>query len=259
MNQQLKHQIKSYFKYRKQAVGRHSVHSPFVYQFIDEVLRKVNTLSIQPEAEEIRRKLKSNSGEVENIDFGAGSTKSNDQKKTVAEIAKTALLPKKYARLLDAICSYYEYKSVLELGTSLGVTTLYLANKNRKVVTLEGNPHVAKLAEAHLSEMTDVTQVIGEFDKMLPTIMENRTFDFILIDGNHTEEATLRYFEMLYPFLSNKGMLVFDDIYWSEGMTRAWKKIKEDTRHNLSMDVFKFGIVVKGMDMEKQDFVLKYA
>ncbi len=81
--------------------------------------------------------------------------------------------------------------------------------------------------------------------------------DLVFIDGNHTKEATLRYFEVFLKKNNKEFAILFDDIYWSKGMTEAWETIKKNKKVNLSIDFYSFGLVFIGKDISKQDIVLK--
>lgn len=159
---------------------------------------------------------------------------------------------------------HYRCKHILELGTSLGIGTAYLAtaSKNAQITTIEGSKEIAQKAKSNFNSMDlqNVHQVIGNFDDILPDVLKNITaIDLVFIDGNHRKEATLDYFEKIMPFVHEDSILIFDDIHWSKGMHEAWLAISNDKRVVLSIDVFQFGLVFFLPSIkEKQHFVLRY-
>ncbi len=257
------HQAKSYLNYRKNAVGRHGVHSPFVYDLLRQVLDKGDCFYAFKAIELIRESLKMNNEEVVVEDLGAGSKNNNSNKRTVREIIKSSAKAPKYGQLLFRLANYFEVNNVIELGTSLGISTAYLgkARKTSSIYTLEGAPNIAKLAKQNFKKLklSNIKIIEGNFDKTLPHLLNQlEKVDFVFFDGNHKEEATLNYFNQCIEKTHNNTIFVFDDIYWSEGMTTAWEKIKENDQVTVTIDVFEMGIVFFRKELPKQDFVIKY-
>ena len=250
--------FKSSLKYKMKATNAHGIHSPFVFEFYNEVLKKVKE-SAQPQIEARRKQLLADQTIIEITDFGAGSKKHESNSRKIAELAKNAAVSKKYGQLLRRIIDYYKIDTVLELGTSLGLGTAYLAGQKNSVTTLEGCPEIAKKAKEsfQLLDLKNVNLLIGEFDACF-TGLADQIFDLIYIDGNHTEEATLNYFNKFLSHANNDTFLIFDDIRWSEGMERAWCKIIQSDEINVSIELLRMGIVLKRKEQTKQHFILKF-
>jgi len=151
---------------------------------------------------------------------------------------------------------------MLELGTSLGVCTLYQAEgaKNSKFISLEGDPKIAEQAKFNLKEynISNVEIRIGEFGKTLKkTCDELKRLDYVFFDGNHSLQPTLDYFETCLKYAHNESVFIFDDIHWSEEMEKAWEKIKTNPQVKISVDLFHMGIVFfKAEKKAKEHFVL---
>jgi predicted O-methyltransferase YrrM len=161
---------------------------------------------------------------------------------------------------LHRLIAYQQYEQVLELGTSLGLSTCYLAlYPEVKVTTIEGSKEVWQQAQQTFKMAgvsNQITSHCGTFDKALPQILlEKPCYDLIFIDGNHSYEATLRYVKQLRPYLSKNGLMVLDDIYWSKGMTQAWEELKPS--FNVSIDLFFIGILSQRTEQAKEDFKLR--
>jgi predicted O-methyltransferase YrrM len=240
----------------------HGIHSPFVFELVTKVL---NDQTDYPEYKKIelqRSLLLGNESIILVDDFGAGSAKKMSKQRVVQQIAATSLKPKKYAQLLYRLVKYFQAQQVLELGTSLGITTAYLASAqpSLQVVTMEGSASIADLAGQTLQRLQiENTKIItGNFDETLRTVT-NQKFDFIFIDGNHRKEPTLRYFEQLLPCLNNNSVVVFDDIHWSGEMEEAWELIKQHPSVTLTVDLFFIGLVFfRKEQKEKEHFVVRF-
>jgi predicted O-methyltransferase YrrM len=241
----------------------HGVHSPFVYTFIRDVLmdRAHHEAYVKPEA--YRNSLLRNRTRLELRDLGAGSHAGGTGRR-VCDIADTSVKHKRYSSLLYRTGRYLGSRHILELGTSLGVTTLYLAGipTGERVVTLEGSAAVADVAAAAFRKAGyDRVQLVrGDFDDTLGDVLESLgRVDLVFVDGNHRKEPTLRYFRQILPYLGNESCIVFDDIHWSRDMEEAWDEIRKDPRVRVSIDLFAIGIVFFRREfLEKQDYRIRY-
>jgi predicted O-methyltransferase YrrM len=240
------------------------MHSPFVFDFITKVLNDQLDYPGYQVAENVRKKMSRNNRELEVEDFGAGSVYQAYKKRSVSSIARQAAKPPKYARLLYRMVQYYKPGLILELGTSLGITTTYLALANpvARVITMEGAKAIAATAADSFSAngLSSIELVEGNFDTTLPALLGSMgTVDFAFIDGNHRKEPTLRYFAQLLPHRSNDSIFVFDDIHWSKDMEEAWTEIQQHPSVRCSIDLFFIGIVIFRKEFrEKQQFEIRF-
>jgi predicted O-methyltransferase YrrM len=78
--------------------------------------------------------------------------------------------------------------------------------------------------------------------------------DMAYIDGNHSYEATMRYYHWIKQKCNHNSIIVLDDIYWSDGMKKAWSEIKEDEAVTYTIDTFDLGYVFFDNIMPKQHF-----
>lgn len=257
----IKEYIKYYFSAKK---GGHGVHSPFVFDFVETVLEDARHFYAFDEIAQLRKVLYKDNAELKIEDFGAGSHKNNNLQRKVSDIAKTAGRTEKFGKLLFRMVDKYQFENIVELGTSVGIATSYLAkaNQHSTVTTIEGSPEIANRATQSFDflKLKNIHQVVGNFDNVLATTLADlKNVDLFFIDGNHREEPTIEYFNQVKPYLNEHSMVIFDDIHWSEGMLRAWETIKKDSAVTLSIDLFFIGIVLFKKDIkEKQHFILKY-
>jgi len=240
--------IKNFLKFYFRATTLYNVHSPFVYEFVDFIFRNKLNEDFEKQIKIERNALDNSSQEIEVLDLGAGS-KSTKISKTdkVSRIAKTAVSGKLKSLWLHNICAYFKPDFLIEMGTSLGISTAHLAQNASKVTSLEGNPAIASQAQKVFKnlELKNIEIVTGNFDETLLECLEkNELPDMVYLDGNHTYDATLRYFNQLNSSRNEHEMvLIFDDIYWSDGMMQAWEEIKKHPDISLSIDIYYFGLI----------------
>lgn len=225
------------------ANGRgHGIHSPFVFEFVTQVLSDRTPFAAYASVEALRASLLADRTVLSVEDFGAGVSSS----RTVRSIAASALKPRKFGQLFFRMARHYRPSSILELGTSLGITTSYLAlgALSASVVTCEGAPAVAAVARRNFSSLgiSSVSIVEGNFDLTLPSVLIS-PLDFVYVDGNHRLEPTLRYFRQMQPHLHADSIVIFDDIHWSPEMEEAWATLKADPAVTCSVDLFYIGIL----------------
>jgi len=242
----------------------HGIHSPFVFDFITRVLNDEQKYNEYEKVESLREKLWSDKTVVTVNDYGAGSSSIRSKRRTVGSIVKRSVKPRKYGQLLYRIVKYYQPKAIVELGTSLGITTSYLslAKPDSKVFTLEGAAEIANKAMQNFKtlERTNIKLIEGNFDYTLPAVLyQLPTVDFAFMDGNHRYAATINYFNQLLAKTNNDSILILDDIRWSEEMEQAWKEIKEYPAVRCSIDLFFIGIVLLRHEFkEKQHFTIRF-
>jgi predicted O-methyltransferase YrrM len=261
-----------YLKYQFTAFNGkgHGMHSPFVFDFILHVLNNKAGYTPPPSIEKLRKKLLQNKQVLEIEDLGAGSRKSPRQQKTVGRVAATALKPEKYAQLLFRLVKHYQPQTILELGTSLGITTSYLASANplTQIITIEGSEAIVQKAQENFQELglSNIRSLTGNFDTILPTVLQRpgdagglSTVDLAYIDGNHRYQPTVHYFRQILEKTNSHSMLVFDDIHWSKEMEKAWEEIKVHPAVQTTIDIFYLGFVFFRKEFRvKQHFTIRF-
>jgi predicted O-methyltransferase YrrM len=242
------------------AVDEHSIHSPFFFDFYNKVIKKDEQDNADFTAiEEIRQKLLNNTTEVTINDLGAASPHFKKELRSISKIAATSLSPASYCQLYNRIIHYMEATQILESGTSMGITTLYLAlKKNAHVTTFEGNPSMINIALTHFEYFNtkNIELIEGNLDTELSRyLLKPAKIDFVLMDANHRYEPTMRYFNLLSRRMADKGVIVMDDIYYSEEMNRAWKEIRNHQLVYGSIDLFRCGILFFDPALNRQHYI----
>lgn len=231
--------------------GGHGVHSPYLFDFILNIVNEKHPYYCFEKIENIRRDLLNDQRTLK----GTG----NNRLTSIAAIASKALKPSRQAQMLFRICAHYRYRKVLELGTSLGITTLYLAaaDKNIRCVSAEGSPElVAKAEQIHLAAGASNIQLETiNLDTHLTCLLHEAGIqDLIFIDANHQYEALKNYFSQCVNFIHTNSIIVVDDPYWSEGMTRAWREIKTHSRVTATIDLYHMGIVFFNPELGRRHY-----
>ena len=242
----------------------HGIHSPFVFDFIKNVLTDKKNYDCYKKIEDRRKELLHDTTVIEVEDLGAGSSVIKTNQRVVKNIAQSSLKPKKFSQLLFRIVNYYKPETILELGTSFGITTAYLAagNKNANVFTCEGAKNIAAIAQQTFQKFNhkNITLTKGDFGNTLPSLLTQiKNVDLAFVDGNHRTEPTLKYFQQLLNHSTPTTLLIFDDIHWSAEMEAAWIQIQQHPQVTLTIDLFFIGIVCINPAIKvTQHFVIKF-
>jgi predicted O-methyltransferase YrrM len=242
----------------------HGIHSPFIFDFIKNVLNDKKEFDCYALIEKERKALLDNTTVIEVEDFGAGSAVIKTKSRIVKDIAASSLKPKKFSQLLFRMVQHYQPNTILELGTSFGITTAYLAlgNNKAKVYTCEGASSIAVIAQQTFKklQLQYVNLQQGDFAATLPQVLfQEPVIDFVFIDGNHRKAPTLEYFFKLLHHVTPNTIFIFDDIHWSAEMEAAWAEIQQHSQVMLTIDLFFIGIVCINNNIKvKQDFVIRF-
>jgi len=228
------------------------IHSPYLFRLVRFVLRDRNAYYCFADLERRREMLLACPDTLDVVDFGSsGSKEGTHVRRRVCDIARTHLERPEVAQAMFRLVNFIDEEEkkpleILELGTSLGVTTSYLAaaNSRNHVVTLEGSEAVLQIAQNvwRALKLENIEWHQGNIDDTL-SIHARERLDVAYVDANHTYEATMRYLDFLLPRMNEKGVVVLDDIHYSKEMERAWKELKADERVTTSMDLYHIGLL----------------
>ena len=203
-----------------------------------------------------------NDSEITVLDLGAGSAANEGATRMIKNIASRSLSPTALSNLYVRLISNYGLKEILELGTSLGINTLYLAVAAGHVTTFEGAPAVAGIARNLFQRLNaaNISLVEGNIDHTLPDyLVKSKPIDLALIDANHRYEPTLNYFNQIVRRISTRGIIVIDDIHYNEGMESAWNEIKASKLVYGSADIYRVGFLFFDPSLNKQHVVLQHS
>ena len=257
--------------------GGHGVHSPYLFEWVRMVMDDKNSYYVWAAIERVREQMLVDERMIDFVDYGSGQlstdncqlkTESIDRRK-VCDIAKKSLAKKKYAQMLarlvnwmgDRVMDNGKGLTIVELGTSLGVTTAYLAAMDAKntVLTYEGCEAVAAVAKENWKRLglKNITCRVGKIDAEALAEELSRV-DVAFVDANHTYAGTRMYVNILLEKMHEKSVLVIDDIHHSREMEKVWQEICADDRVTTSMDLYQMGLVFLDKNYWKRHYKMIY-
>lgn len=225
------------------------LHSPFVYEFATEILDDQRTYYAFPLLERLRRKLLRDNTLLTITDHGAGSRITDKRQRSVRQLTQYSASTPFFCCVLFKTINKYQPLHVLELGTSVGLSSLYQAmalGKGGKLITLEGCPQIAKVAQRNFQDVgvRGAALRIGTFEATLQQALDDlERLDYVFIDGNHRKQPTIDYFSQCLQYAHEHSVFVFDDIHWSEEMEAAWQHVQQHPSVTLTIDLFSCGLV----------------
>jgi predicted O-methyltransferase YrrM len=257
--------LAKYLQYRLFSSHRrgHGIHSPFVFELIENVFRNKTVPSVVLDIEKSRNQLMRDKRVISVNDLGSGSKKIKGNLRKISDISKYSSSPLKYGRLLTNFAASFGDAGILELGTSLGISTMYLAAGQKKgsVHTIEGCTSTLSVARENFINcgFEGIKSYSGSFDEMLPEFCKTGlTPGVVFIDGDHRKGSVIRYFEKVKEFTDDNSVIILDDIHLSSEMGEAWEVIKKDIRTSITIDILRYGIVFFRRGMTRNDYVIRY-
>ncbi len=250
---------KSIFGFLLKSKGRHGIHSPFVFDFVDNCLTTKVDKNFLTTRKKWLQKIKKNKDQFKIVDLGAGS-KQMGKMRSISDLTKNASTRGIYGDILWKIARHYKPELTLELGTSLGTGTIHLKSGNPAghVITVEGCDAILSRASQQFDywELSGITTICSSFDDFvkLPAIGK---YDLIFLDGNHSGKATMLYIDALFEHTHGNTAFILDDIRWSEDMWDCWKYLSSDPRFHVSVDLGRMGILWRREEQTKEQFTIR--
>ncbi len=225
-------------------------------------------LDIQPYSvlfgDDNRQELLESKEIIEMSDFGAGSHKLKSPKRFVSDIASISGSKPKFGSFYQKLIQQFKITDVLELGTSVGIGTVYLstATKTIKLTGIEACKQTCSFLAQRLKErkIDNVKLINNDFDSVFEQgLLGLQKFDLIFIDGNHKGKYLLKYFDILKAkYVKDKYVVIVDDINWSRDMCLAWKKITLMDNTKTYLNLFRCGVIVYGFDLPAGNFSINF-
>ncbi|MEM7297014.1 MAG: class I SAM-dependent methyltransferase [Bacteroidota bacterium] len=248
--------LRSFIRYKLSAIGPHALHSPFLFDLYNQVIKPARSFRIK-EIELLRKELLKDDGLIEVPDFKSERV----DLKSMRSIAKGSTSTKRFSAFLHLLIKYLKVSSILETGTSLGINTLYLAaSSSEKITTIEGSKLIALHAQKNFDRFNEknIRLVNGDLYKNFEQEVVRNKPDFYFLDADHRSSAIAFCIDLILKHTPNTKCIVIHDIYWSKDMSDIWQDLIEDPRFPLSLDIFQAGILFPNMDMPKQHFTLRF-
>ncbi|NMH86369.1 O-methyltransferase [Flavivirga algicola] len=255
------YQIIQYIKFLIKSTNQHGVHSPFVYNLVTKCFYDKTKYDDYKHILNYKKELLKDKTSIKVTDLGAGSQVMKQHERRISSMAKNAGSTNKRAKLLYRLAKHFSPKTILELGTSLGIAThaMSLANQDTHITTIEGCPNISEFSKANFKKynLDNIDIKTGDFNIVINQLPANNNYDFIFFDGNHQKKTTLNYFETFLQAANNDSIFIFDDIYWSKEMTEAWEIIKQHPKVSVTIDTFFWGLVFFRKEQVKEHFIIR--
>lgn len=178
--------------------GGEGIHSPYLFYMVRMLFYDRHAYYCFSSIEQERCALLSSARTITVRDFGTGASLLGDTyTQSVRAIAKSSLEQPKIAQLLFRLVVFLGHEAarpleVVELGTSLGITTAYLASADsrNRITTFEGSPAIAEVARQVWQRLglTNIRLVEGNLNDTLDNTL-NDTFNNTRNNtGTHTPD-----------------------------------------------------------------------
>jgi predicted O-methyltransferase YrrM len=241
----------------------HGIHSPFVFDIVTRVFRNKTDPDIILKVEQIRKKMIADRRTILVHDLGSRSESSKEYLRQVSDIAKKSPVTGKYDKFLSNMAAEFGSPLIIELGTSLGISTMYMAAscKGTPLVTIEGCPATASIAKQNFIEagIETIKIINGSFDEILPGVLAGGVKPgLVFIDGNHRKEPVIKYFNQIAGISDNKTAVIIDDISYSREMAEAWNEIKLHKKVSVSIDINRMGILFFREGINHNNYIIRY-
>lgn len=238
--------IYAWLRYWLLAMDKHALQSPFLFQLYTQVLKR--TASVTAENHDllkIRKRLVKSSQLINQTGHGAESTVL--KKRRLGSIVRHGTTSSQNSALLSRLAAFIDARNMLELGTSVGLNAAALAisNDQAQLLSIDSNTELIDIAKSITKELEieNLSLNCSTVDQFFIEMKDGIPFDFVFMDANHTYEATLKYYIECQKHLSDRAVVVLDDINWSAGMRKAWEEILSASQDRLCIENFQFGMV----------------
>lgn len=253
--------IKAYIKYLLHARHRKGfgIHSPYVFALLNDVVFDTTPYYSYSDIERTRHLMLHDRTALRTYPIGTSSRTST----TVAREARLSTKPAKYAQLIHRLALHNHSRTIIELGSNLGITTLYLAATDSRATihTIEEQETIARIAQDNYDRhhASNIHLIHGDIDSHLaPLIASLHTIDLAYIDANHRYTPTMQYYQTIRQKTTPESIIIIDDPHRSPEMEQAWQQITADPTVTLSIDLYHIGLLFLRPELPKQHYIVKY-
>ena len=245
----LRHRLRSLWHYFREAGTVYDIHSPYLSRLLAATWLDDRSFYAFETIERVRYFWIRQRAPVPPAELGAGSRTGRTASVDTRYLAKRVAVAPETGRFLFRLAQFLQPETIVEFGTNLGISTLYLhlGDRRRPLYTIEGHPELVRLARESwrlAKARPTLRPYLGTFSEVLPTIFsEAPRIGLVFLDGDHSAAATWSYFEALLPHLHNDSVVVIGDIHWSPDMESVWKRLKGHDRVRASLDLYTLGLL----------------
>lgn len=246
------------------STNQHGIHSPFLFSLYCNVLIEKYPFYIFEKIESRRKSLLVNKTEIKVENFGADSYLGTSEVKKIKDIARFSLADVATSQMFFRLVHTLKCNQILELGTSFGISTAYLASANpkSKVYTFEGSVEILQQADKNWKDLglKNIVSIQGNLKKTLSEFLtkEQPKLDLVYVDANHTYEGARTIIAQIKPYLHNETVVILDDINWSTDMRKIWEELKSDSFFSLTFENHRLGFLFLRREQPKEHFYLRF-
>jgi predicted O-methyltransferase YrrM len=239
------------------------IHSPFVFDLVSRIFRNKIDSVIVNSVEAARKRMLSDQGIIKVEDLGSGSRRMTDKERRICDIAKYSAVPRKYGVFLYRMAGAFGRPLIVELGTSLGISTMYMAAASPEVplITIEGSATVSEIASMNFTwaGLQNIRSLTGSFESLLPAVKKEGIHPgLVFIDGDHRREPLLSCFNHIADMSGPDTVVIIDDINYGKDMAATWKTIQDHQKVSVTVDIFRMGVVFFRKGIAKANYVVRY-
>lgn len=245
--------VLDYVQHRLEAKNRHGVHSPFVYHLIDEVIYDFSLKSDYSELEHCRQILRHDDRSI----------LVHDQCISVKVFGKNRCKSLRSAQLIYRLANYFSPNQVIEIGTSMGIDTTYLAKAapQARIISMDQDVDTVVIASENLVKQAikNAQILTGDLNQILPDVLiELQSLDFVLINRGHDKEAMINYLSQCLPKLKETSVVVVDAIYRDKEIKKFWQQIKIHPQITITIDLFQMGLAFVRPQQAEEHFKIRF-
>ena len=218
------------------------VHSPFVFNLITKVIEEKCSYYSFYDIELLRKQLLFREGEINYPD-----RQNKGKRKT----------------LLFRLTNYFKSKNILQIGTTMGLSTLYLTSyaTGLKCIALENVPEFATTARQAFAKegRNPVDLRIGNYKDLLPQALNDiNSLDFVFFNTLYEQHNNLWLFNECMKYAHNDTVFVFEGIKASRKMRELWEEICACPEVTVTLDLYSLGIVLFNKKLHKRDYIVYF-
>ena len=245
--------VLDYVQHRLEAKNRHGVHSPFVYRLIDEVIYDLHAKSDYPNLKHFCQILR----------YDDRSILVHDQSTSVKVFVKNKCKSLRSAQLIYRLANYFSPNQVIELGTSMGIDTAYVAKSapQARIISMDQDVDTAAFTSENLAKQAikNVQILTGDLSQVFPDVLaELQSLDFVLINRGHDKEAMINYLNQCVPKLKETSVVVVDAIYRDKEMNEFWQQMKIHPQITVTIDLFQMGLAFVRPQQAEEHFKIRF-
>lgn len=236
------------------------VHSPFVFNLITKVIEEKCLYYSFYDIELVRRQF---FFRQELIAYPDSRQKGLFRQCTVGGIVRREGIRPAHGALLFRLANYFKPQHILQVGASVGLSTLYLTSyaKGLKCIVLENVPAFADIARQVFDKAgcTSVELRVGAYKALLPAALEEmKRPDFIFFNALEDETDAAELFNQCLAHVHNDTVCVCAGIQTTPRMRAFWKTVCGLPEVTVTLDLYSVGIILFNKKLHKRNYIVYF-